>query len=88
MDELAIGFYIVIASFDTKEETDTYNLKLVDEGYAVLSGYQSEKEKYYTYLMYFDNNGNEAIEKKNSMANSFGPGLDKPWVLWVKEAEE
>ena len=88
LDELDLGYYIVIAAFDSKEEADTYNLTLIDEGYAALSGYQSEKEKYYTYLMYFADNGNEAIEKKNAMANSLGPGLEKPWVLLVKEAEE
>ena len=88
LDELDLGYYIIIAAFDTKEEADTYNLTLIDEGYAALSGYQSEKEKYYTYLMYFADNGNQAIEKKNAMSNSFGPGLEKPWVLLVKEAED
>ena len=85
VDELSTGFYIVIASFSTKEETDSYNQQLLDEGYAALSGYQSEKEQYYTYLMYFPEDGNKAIQKKNDMAESFAPGLDSPWVLWVKE---
>lgn len=88
LDELDLGYYIIIASFDNKDESDTYNLTLIDEGYAALSGYQSEKEKYYTYLMYYADNGNEAIMKKNAMSNSLGPGLDKPWVLWVKEADK
>jgi Family of unknown function (DUF5723) len=84
-DELAQGFYVVIASFNTDDESMKYNMQLLDEGYAALSGYQSEKEKYFVYLMYFPEDGNKAIAKKNDLTNSFAPGLDKPWVLWVKE---
>jgi hypothetical protein len=86
-DELALGFYIVIAGFDSQEEADTYNLKLVDEGYAALSGYQSERGQYYTYLMYSPDDGNKAINKKNDLKDSFAAGLEIPWVLWVKEKE-
>ncbi len=86
-DELATGFYIVIASFTAKEDAEDYSYSLVEQGYAALSGYQSEKDKYYTYLMYYPEDGNRAIDKKNDLQNSFAPGLDKPWVLWVKEVE-
>lgn len=86
-DELSTGFYVVIASFDTEDEANDYNQELIDEGYAVLSGYQSERNQYYTYLMYYPEDGNKAIEKKNELSGSFAPGLENPWVLWVKEQE-
>ena len=84
-DELNEGFYVVIASFPTSDEAAHYSQQLLDEGYAALNGFQSEKEKYYVYLMYFPNDGNMAIEKKNELKNSFAPGMEKPWVLWVKD---
>jgi hypothetical protein len=57
------------------------------EGYAALSGYQSECDQYYTYLMYSPDDGNKAINKKNDLKDSFAAGLEIPWVLWVKEKE-
>jgi hypothetical protein len=84
---LSPGFYIVIASFNTKEESAEYNRQLQNEGYAALSGYQSERDQYYTYLMYTADDGNKAIEKKNDLKKSFAPGLDIPWVLWVKDEQ-
>jgi Family of unknown function (DUF5723) len=84
-DELSPGFYTIIASFDTKEEAKVYGDQLHYEGYAARTGYQSERGQYYTYLMYSKNDGNKAIEKKNSLKDSFAPGLERPWVLWVKK---
>ena len=84
IDELPTGFYIVIASFNTREESDKYSEQLQFEGYAALSGYQSERGKYYTYLIYTADDGNKAIEKKNALIESFAPGLETPWVLWIK----
>lgn len=86
-DEMTTGFYIIIASFDSEEESDIYGEKLHEEGYAVLNGYQSELGKYYAYLMYYPEDGNKAIEKKNELKNSLPPGLNTPWVLWVKDSE-
>lgn len=86
-DELSPGFYVVIASFNTKEESAEYNWQLQNEGYAALSGYQSERDQYYTYLIYTADDGNRAIEKKNDLKESFAPGLDIPWVLWVKDEQ-
>lgn len=86
-DELSPGFYIVIASFNTKEESAEYNWQLQNEGYAALSGYQSERDQYYTYLIYTPDDGNKAIEKKNDLKKSFAPGLEIPWVLWVKDEQ-
>ena len=85
VDELAAGYYIIIASFNTKDESDEYGRQLQYEGYAALSGYQSERSQYYTYLMYSPDDGNKAINKKNDLKDSFAPGLEIPWVLWVKE---
>ena len=87
VDELSSGFYIVIASFNTKEESAEYNRQLQNEGYAALSGYQSERDQYYTYLMYTADDGNKAIEKKNDLKESFAPGLEIPWVLLVKDEQ-
>ncbi len=87
-DELATGYYVIIAGIDTKEEAEMYNLRLLDEGYAALSGYQSEHNKYYTYLMYSPDDGNKVIQKKNELKESFSPGLKKPWVLWVLWVKE
>ena len=87
-DELAVGFYVIIAGIDSKEEAEMYNLRLLEEGYAALSGYQSEHDKYYTYLMYSPDDGNKVIEKKNDLKESFAPGLVKPWVLWVLWVKE
>jgi Family of unknown function (DUF5723) len=84
-DELSPGFYTIIASFSTKEEAEEYGNQLHYEGYAARTGYQSERGQYYTYLMYSKNDGNKAIEKKNTLKNSFAPGLERPWVLWVKK---
>ena len=86
-DELALGYYIIIASFNTKEESDEYSRQLQYEGYAALSGYQSERGQYYTYLMYSPDDGNKAIKKKNDLKDSFAPGLENPWVLWVKDEQ-
>jgi hypothetical protein len=87
IDELDVGYYIIIASFNTKEESDVYSSQLQYEGYAALSGYQSERSKYYSYLMYSPDDGNKIIEKKNNLKDSFAPGLEIPWVLWVKPEE-
>ena len=87
VDELAPGYYIIIASFNTKEESDEYSEQLQYEGYAALSGYQTERSKYYAYLMYSSDDGNKAIDKKNDLKDSFAPGLEIPWVLWVKDEE-
>lgn len=86
-NELAAGFYVVIATFSEPVEAEEYRGNLIEQGYAVGSGYQSEKGLFYTYLMYFPDAGNKAIDKKNDLGRSFAPGLDKPWVLWVKEGE-
>jgi len=87
VNELATGYYIIIASFAELTEAEEYGAKLIEQGYAVGSGYQSETGLYYTYLMYFPDDGNKAIDKKNDLKRSFAPGLEKPWVLWVKENE-
>ena len=87
IDELDAGFYIVIASFSTIEESDKYSEQLQYEGYAALSGYQSERGKYYTYLMFSPDDGNKIIDKKNDLKDSFAPGLEIPWVLWVKDEQ-
>ena len=84
-DELPTGFYVVIASLKTQAESSLYNEQLQAEGYMALSGYQSEKGKYFTYLMYYPADGNKAIAKKNDLLKSMAPGLEKPWVLWVKD---
>ncbi len=84
-DEMPTGFYVVIASLNTKEESEAYNRQLQDEGYMALSGYQSEKQQYFTYLMYYPEDGNKAIAKKNDLIKSMAPGLEKPWVLWVQD---
>lgn len=83
-DEMSPGFYVVIASFEDRQDSEEYGHQLVDEGYMVKQGYQSERQQFLTYLMYYENEGNKAIDKKNQLSNSFGPGLGKPWVLWVK----
>jgi hypothetical protein len=87
VDELTPGYYIVIASINTKEESDEYSSQLQYEGYAALAGYQSERGQYYTYLMYSADDGNKAIKKKNDLKDSFAPGLEIPWVLWIKDEE-
>lgn len=84
IDELSTGFYIVIGTFESKDEANNYCNKLHDEGYAALNGYQSEKGEFYAYLMNFPDDGNKAIEKKNELKGSFAPGLEDPWVLWVQ----
>ena len=83
-DEMDSGFYVVIATFNSAAESNKYSMQLLDEGYAALSGYQSEKERHYIYLMYYPEDGNKAIEKKNNLIDSFAPGLEIPWVLWVR----
>jgi len=86
-DELPSGFYIVIATFSSQDEATSYSKQLQFEGYAASFGYQSELDKYYIYLMYFSADGNKAIEKKNALKESLAPGLEIPWVLWVKDQD-
>jgi hypothetical protein len=35
--------------------------------------------------MYSPEDGNKIIGKKNDLKDSFAPGLEIPWVLWVKD---
>lgn len=81
--ELEAGYYVVIASFIDKSEVDDYILRLTNEGYAAQFGYQSVLGKYLVYLMNFPNDRQRAIDKKNELSKSFGPGLEPPWVLQV-----